>query len=244
MTSAGSAASGRCDIDRRLRVVRGRLPTPPPVLRLLALALLLLPAAAAQPADPGVQGDLDLLSRADAARAFGADESKPMIVEFADYACSACSAFSVQRGDSLFALAEDGTANVIFRVYPIPRLLRGFQAAEAAFCAGALGGNEAFLSVHKALFRERQAWVGQADPTPTFVRYAEAAGLYIPDFRGCLARDAMAPLILSDVQLSEAVDLTGTPTFVLSQAGSDDFEKFDANTTVAEMEAALARPTE
>lgn len=212
------------------------------MIRTLALGLvLLLPAAAhAQPADGGAQSDLELLSRADAARQFVADTTRPTVVEFSDYACSTCAAFDEQRGDSLMTLHREGGVNLVFRAFPIPRLLRGFQGAEAAFCAGALGGPEAFLSVHHALFRERTRWAQKADAQADFVRYAEEAGLYIPDFRACLARDAMAPLILSDVGLAQTIDLRGTPTFVISRPGRDDYEKYYGNVRIAQIEEGVA----
>lgn len=209
-------------------------------MRLLCLAVLLLAAPAAAQ-DPGARADLDLLSRADAARQFVADTTLPTVVEFADYACSTCAVFAGARGDSLMALHEAGRVNVIYRTYPIPRLLRGFQAAEAAYCAGALGGPDAFKSVHYALFAGQRSWAPLSDPTALFVTYAEAAGLYIPDFRACLARDAMAPLILSDVALSQAVELTGTPTFVVSRPGAADYDKWSGDQPMARFEAALER---
>ncbi|MHC4067636.1 MAG: DsbA family protein, partial [Planctomycetota bacterium] len=53
--------------------------------------------------------------------------------------------------------------------------------------------------------------------TPYFEAYAEDLGVPLRDFSACLARDAMAPLIISDVRAGNEAGITGTPSFVFNK---------------------------
>ena len=124
----------------------------------LALATLLglaiptngLPASVHLPSSaltPDTLTDETLVQRAAEARVLGAsgDAATVTIYEFFDYSCSTCREFHEQRGDSLKALAGPDVS-LRFHNYIIPRLPRGYAAAEAAACAAGLGGTEAFLA--------------------------------------------------------------------------------------------------
>jgi protein-disulfide isomerase len=118
----------------------------------------------ATPDTVSARTDLPLLRQADAARTRGAasggaiDTTRPTLHEFVDYACPSCREFTATRGDSLRTLASTLRFNVIHHVSPIPRLLRGPRAAEAAFCAGGLGGPAAYDRLHGHLFASQDAW--------------------------------------------------------------------------------------
>jgi len=98
-------------------------------------------AGATSQAPEQAAGDAELIARADAARTWGSDPSLPTIDEFVDMACSDCADFHMERGDSLLSrIVAGGRANYVVRIYPIPRLMRGYHAAEALLTAGAVGG--------------------------------------------------------------------------------------------------------
>jgi protein-disulfide isomerase len=173
------------------------------------------PSIVAAQAD--VTADIPLLQRADSVRIFLSETAEVVIEEFIDFACSDCRQFHSQMGDSLRALVEDEDVTFILRVYPIPRLMRGYHASEAAFCAGALAGRSAFLAMVDRLFTYQTSWKPQVDPTPFFEAYAEDIGVPLAAFSNCLERDAMAPLIISDVRLASDYGVPGTPTFVFNK---------------------------
>ena len=77
--------------------------------------------------------DTLLVQRAQEARVFGASGAAATVTiyEFFDYSCSTCREFHVQRGDSLKALAGPDVG-LQFHSYIIPRLPRGYAAAEAS----------------------------------------------------------------------------------------------------------------
>ena len=118
------------------------------------------------------------MQRADAARMYGTDTTRATIHEFIDFACSTCRAFYLQRSDSLRTkYVESGEVNLVVHTFVIPRLMRGYHAAEAAYCAGALAGRDGFEGMQRRLFTDQADWRAMRDPVPGFVAYAEELGL-------------------------------------------------------------------
>lgn len=188
-----------------------------PVVSGFGLALLFVSTAAAQ--QTGAAADIELLERADAARGMTTPTAEVTIDEFIDFACLHCANFHLQRGDSLQALAAAEDLNLSIRVFPIPRLMRGFQAAEAAFCAGAFTGRPGFMGMLTQLFENQTTWSQELDPTPIFETYARNVDVPLTPYRDCVARDAMAPLIVNDVRIAKDMGIRGTPTFVFNKTG-------------------------
>jgi protein-disulfide isomerase len=200
-------------------------------LRIRLAALLLAfgtTAGAQQPpsAADSARADLALIRRADASRTRGLgpggviDTLRPTIHVFVDHACPSCRAFTLDRGDSLAQLARTAPANLVIRVSPIPGLLRGAHAAEAAFCAGALGGASAFDRMHTRLLAQQDDWRFRRDPSETFHAFAKAIDLDSAEFTGCLARGATRPLVLGDARLAGQLTVEGTPTLVITRGSS------------------------
>ncbi len=181
------------------------------------LVVLFVSTASGQ--QTGAGADIELLQRADAARSTATPQADVTIDEFIDFACSHCANFHIQRADSLQALVAAEKLNLSIRMFPIPRLMRGFQAAEAAFCAAAYMGRPGFMGMLKQLFENQAAWSQALDPTPIFETYARNINAPLDQYRDCVARDAMAPLIINDVRIAKDVGVRGTPTFVFNKTG-------------------------
>ena len=66
-------------------------------------------------------------------------------------------------------------------------------------------------------------WVAWANTSPAvipaFEHYAREAALPLAAFRDCYTRDAVAPLIMTDLRLGGRYGATGTPTFVFVPPG-------------------------
>jgi len=181
--------------------------------------MVALLGATATAQQTGAGADIELLQRADAARSTATPTAEITIDEFIDFACSHCANFHLQRADSLEALVAAENLNYTIRVFPIPRLMRGFQAAEAAFCAAAFSGRPGFIGMSKRLFENQAAWSQLLDPTPVFETYARNIGVPLEPYRECVARDAMAPLIVNDVRMAKDLGIRGTPSFVFNRTG-------------------------
>lgn len=202
-----------------------------------------VPTVTAQtPTDSSVT-DVELMQRADAARMYGTDTTKVTIHEFVDFACSTCRAFFLERSDSLKArYVESGEVNLVVHTFVIPRLMRGYHAAEAAFCAAALAGRQGFEGMQHHLFTKQAEWRAMRDPVPGFVTYAEELDLPIEPFRDCLRRDAMAPLIMADMRTAGLARVPGTPTFVFLGPGETNTEhQFYGNEPMSTFDEFLER---
>jgi len=187
--------------------------------------------------------DRELIRKADLARMYGNDTTKVYINEFADFACPDCKWFYETRLDSLKnQFIKTGKANFIFRAYVIPRLMRGFHGAEAAYCAGGIAGRAGFEGMMGKLFNQQADWRRLQNPLPKMEEYARSLKIPLLAFKDCMARDVMAPLIITDIRLANAVDIPGTPTMVLTIYG--DFsgeEQLDPDVSFSKMEAAIRR---
>jgi len=186
---------------------------------LCTLFALLFVCYSTATAQTDARADIPLLQRADSARIFGSETAEFIIDEYIDFACGDCQQFYLTKGDSLKALVEEQDVIFILRVYPIPRLLRGYQAAEAAFCAAALAEAPGFLGMVNQLFTFQNAWKPALDPTPYFEAYAENMNLPLAAFSDCLRRDVMSPLIINDIRMANSAQVQGTPTFVFNKKG-------------------------
>jgi len=163
--------------------------------------------------------DLERLSRAGSARTVGPDSAKVMVLEFLDFECPVCAAFHVQRSDSLKkALGTD--VRMVYVNFPLTQHMFSLHGAEAASCAGAVGGREGFTKMADALYRQQKDWAESATPGRVFMRMAQTAGLDTVAFADCTGRDLVAPLILSDLETAGKFGIRGTPTFVVLSSGA------------------------
>ncbi|MCU0633682.1 MAG: DsbA family protein [Gemmatimonadaceae bacterium] len=177
-------------------------------------------APALSPASPtGSADDRALLQAAVAHRALGSDSAAAVIYFFSDYACPDCARFVTERLDSLLtAVVRPGRARIIHASFLIPRLLRGWQGASAAFCIAAITDASTFDEASRRIFAEQAQWATARDAAPTLRAIARDVGADPARYDDCIARDLMAPLILSDVRAGFAARLTGTPTLVVLSA--------------------------
>ena len=210
-------------------------------LRLIC-TFVLLAVFAAPSAAQTASGERDLLVKADAARGVGPDTSMVVLLEFFDFSCSACQQFHAQLGDSL-KQAAGRDVRVVYMGYLIPRFLRSYHAAEAALCAGALGGHEAYAAMSDRLLRRASEWSDARETTPIFAKYAAEAKVDAAAFADCTARDLMAPVILSDMSVASTFEINSTPTFVViprGAAGPEDVQKLEGVSSMVQLREAIA----
>jgi protein-disulfide isomerase len=197
---------------RRLRLI-------PLVLLLTLVPLTACGTAEGEAPQQSAEAERELLMRADAARSSGPEDAAVTLIEFFDFACSACQEFHRTRSDSLKALLGPDV-RFLGMGFLIPRFPRSFHAAEAAMCAGGLGGSEGYAAMADQLLRNPEQWSDAGDPRPVFAEYAKTAKLDAAAFADCTARDVMAPVILSDLSVSSNFQAQATPTFVAIPRGA------------------------
>jgi protein-disulfide isomerase len=218
------------------------------------LATASVPAAHAQtsPGSPtGAAEDRAMLQAALRHRAIGSDSAKVVIYFFSDYACPDCAQFVAQRMDSLVgALVTPGAARIVHASFLIPRLLRGWQGATAAFCIAALTDVATFDEAARRIFAEQGIWATARDAAAPLRAIARDVGADPVRFDDCVIREVMAPLILADIRAGFSARVTGTPRLVLLSAAAladrtrdpfDNAVSFPGNAPLSELRAAVAR---
>jgi protein-disulfide isomerase len=116
------------------------------------------------------------------------------------------------------AVVVPGTARVVHASFLIPRLLRGWSGASAAYCIAGLTDAKTFDEAARRIFAEQGQWATARDPLPGLRTIARDVGTDMQRFDDCVARSVMAPLLLSDVRAGFAAGITGTPTLVVLSA--------------------------
>ncbi len=87
---------------------------------------------------------------------FNGDENAPVtIIEFSDYECPFCARFAQQTLPSIISnYVDTGKVKMHYRDFPLGFHQNAQKAAEAARCAGELGGSEAYFEMHDKIFAE------------------------------------------------------------------------------------------
>ena len=174
--------------------------------RVAALSLLVALAASPGPA-AGQKTSLP-------GHTLGSDSAAVTIVEYADFACSACAEFAVETWPRVRReLVTSG--RVQWRVVPFSLGFRhGHRAARAAECAGLQG---AFWVMHDRLFGERERWMEPRRPADVFQAMAAELGLDALALRQCIDDDEpVEGRLEAAANAAKDEGIRATPTFVVN----------------------------
>ena len=140
----------------------------------------------------------------------GAADAPVTVVEFADFACSACALFAAETWPALKErYVESG--RVRWRIIPFQLGFRNSEeGARAARCAAR---QVSFATVHDALFARRDEWVDERNPEAALRRLADAIGVDGPRFEACYESDAVDEAMETANEAAEHRGVRGTPTF-------------------------------
>ncbi|MFA5105844.1 MAG: thioredoxin domain-containing protein [Candidatus Micrarchaeia archaeon] len=158
----------------------------------------------------------------------GPKDAKVTVVEFADYQCPYC---GIVNGRNLGGAQYDsirGTAPKIEEEYAKAGKIRfvyhpmaflgqeSVDAANAAMCARAIGGDEAYFKMHDLLFSKQQ---GENDGTFSIAKlkqYAAEAGFNSTEMTGCIENGTYAAALAQKNNEAAGAGVTGTPAFAVN----------------------------
>ncbi len=154
-------------------------------------------------------GDAPVLGQADA---------PVTIVEFSDFQCPYCAQFAGETHPALKKdFIESGRVRLIWQDFPLSQIHpQAEAAAEAARCARDQGGDQAFWTMHDALFARQAEWAGQTDPAPIFAKLATESGLDGTLLSTCIAGTVHEAAIKQSIDKVGQLGVTGTPSFLLN----------------------------
>jgi len=153
------------------------------------------------------------------------------VVEYSDYECPFCK----RHHDTMKQLIAEyeGKVNWVYRHFPLDMHPKAYKEAEAAECAGELGGNTAFWKFTDRIFEVSPLNNG-LDPAQLPV-IAEYAGVNVDQFNECLNSGKYAQKIQESVQDAATAGGNGTPHNVIVSGdqkviivGADTIERFKA----------------
>ena len=140
-------------------------------------------------------------------RSIGSPKSRVTLVEFVDYQCPVCA-----RLEPIIAQLQESNPNELRRVirhYPIRTLHKNAEdAAVALECASDQGR---LAEMHTALLAD-QALIAEAK-WDTIATMADVKDLSI--FRACLSSPSARERVRRDVELGDAMGVSGTPAFLI-----------------------------
>lgn len=139
----------------------------------------------------------------------GSDTAPLTLIEFTDYQCPFCRGFQNNTFDQIRKLYIDtGRLRFISRNLPLDIHPDAMRSAEAAMCAGDQGGYwpmRDFLFTSSSLSTER------------ILESARNLKLDSEMFRACLDGEKHKTEILNDVNEAKALQINGTPAFVVGK---------------------------
>jgi protein-disulfide isomerase len=147
----------------------------------------------------------------------GSSTAPIVIVEFTDFECPYCRQFqSTVFAEIRRRYIDTGKVRFVIRDFPLSTHANAMQAAEAARCAGDQGK---YWPMHDALFSEppKLDQIGLGG-------YAESLALDVDTFRSCLAGEKHKPDIESDMQAAGALEINGTPSFLIGRITGEEVE--------------------
>ncbi len=160
----------------------------------------------------------------------GNKDSKVIVIEYEDFACSHCQAFHVY----VTKIHEDYKDDVLFihRNFSLgyPNSVASISAAEAAFL---IGGEKAFWKMTDLLFQDTM-WISEAVPSDqrkeVFSSHAEEIGLDVDKFNEALintSKNGIQAKMSRDKALGVKAEVTGTPTWLVNGKKVDQIKDED-----------------
>ncbi len=176
--------------------------------------------AATELVDLDIESTRELYDQAVPIR-LGAEDAPVKIVEFADFQCPGCGAFSLQVRPRILPYIESGLAQLIYYDYPLGgSYVHSFLAARAARCAGeqgaTTGGGDTYWAYHDKVFSEQSRWTREQDVVDELIEYGAQIGLDEGELASCIRSDRYADVVTANRILGEQLGVASTPTVLVN----------------------------
>lgn len=150
-------------------------------------------------------------------------KAKVAIVEFSDFECPYCKRhFTEVYPDILKNYVDTGKAIYVYRDLPLSfHEPAATLDSMAAACVFAQKGNEGYLKMHTAIFGATDS--NGTNMTATILKglAKKITGLDVTKFNGCLDNKTYADEIKKDAADAAAINIQGTPGFVIGKISDD-----------------------
>lgn len=167
------------------------------------------------PSAPAAAAQAPALTKSDHIRG---DKNAPLtLIEYSDYECPFCKRFHPTVLQVLEAFK--GQVKLVYRHFPLSFHANAQKEAEAAECAGELGGNDAFWNYTDKIF-ERTASNGTGFALEALVPLAKELGLNESKFKQCLDSSQFTQYVRDQMNAGAEAGVNGTPgSFLVDKDG-------------------------
>ncbi|HEX5512844.1 MAG TPA: thioredoxin domain-containing protein [Gammaproteobacteria bacterium] len=151
---------------------------------------------------------------------YGSPNAPVTLIEYSDFECPFCKRFHTTAKQLVDS--SNGQVNWVYRHFPLASHNPGAQKqAEAAECAAALGGNDAFWRYTDAIY-ERTRSGGKGFPLANLTPLAVEIGLDKVKFQTCVDSGRFAQKVQQQMAAGERAGISGTPGNILYHRASGE----------------------
>jgi protein-disulfide isomerase len=142
------------------------------------------------------------------------DPNAPVeITEYADYQCPFCQTFATLQMPTIEErLIKPGRLRWRYRDFPLQQHPFSRLAAHSAACAD---DQHKFWEQHQKIYDGQAEWSGIRDAAPIFRQYAQANGLDLAKYDGCMSGHVHAGRIQASYEEGMRVGVQSTPTLMV-----------------------------
>jgi protein-disulfide isomerase len=142
-------------------------------------------------------------------RYLGDPKAKNVFIEYADFECPACAAYSdmLKQVPTVFK-----NTVFVFRYFPLTQIHP--NSVESALAAEAAGAQGKYWEMHDILFKNQASWESLSDPLDVFAGYAQSVGVAnIDQFKNDITSKKYLAVVQADSDQALGLNLPGTPSF-------------------------------
>jgi protein-disulfide isomerase len=162
----------------------------------------------------------------------GNPDAKVTLIEFADFECPACAAYSSDTKRLVEQFPND--IRYIYRHFPLVSTHK--NASSAARSAEAAGRQGKFWEMHDLLFERQSDWSREGNPLDKFVSYINELELDEDKFVGDYESDEVKQRVNDDLNGANRLRINSTPTFFLNGSRMDTPRNYDEFKSLIESE--------
>ena len=135
------------------------------------------------------------------------------LVEYSDFGCPFCQRFFEQTYPSLMNYVNDGTANFVYKHFPV---VGGENPALASACVFLEEGTEMFYDFHDRIFEEHVINRAGITSLSNLREWAIELGANAANYDECMSSTRAQELVQQDFQEAQSIGVTGTPSVAIN----------------------------
>jgi len=161
----------------------------------------------------------------------GNPDGKDIVIEFADFQCPSCAAFSTVLNQ--FVEENRDTVKFIMKYFPLVSIHK--NAMNAAYAAEAASKQGKFWEMHDLLYSRQTEWAELDNVKEVFLGYAQELGMDSEKFGNDYLSTEVRSVVRDDLTFALKLGLNSTPTIFING------KKYTGPATLADLNSALEK---